>query len=238
MTTLAPRLDALDQPNIRTSEGAGTTTLVVGTDLLWQIFTLSAARTCVLPSANVLKGQRVRLDNAGAFDLTVQASNGSALTVANSTNQEATIQIGYVELVALQDAPTAPTHWRVISLVEEYTATLPTPTGAMTTAGSSRSFKIYRDNKSVRVSILDVGGTFASTNNISYAALIPLRFRPTTGKVASCVVVSAGNFTGGLIQLTQATGNIIFYQYNQATYSNPASIGVAGFPANFSYYID
>lgn len=105
---ISPRLTSLDRPNIRASEGAGTTTLTI-LDNFWQIFNLSAARTCVLPSTGIVKGQRFRIENQGStFALTVQSSNTNSLLVIDSKYETA-------EFIALQDAPTSSAHWRVNS---------------------------------------------------------------------------------------------------------------------------
>jgi hypothetical protein len=108
------------QANVRASEGAGTTTLT-STDSKWQIFNLSAARTVVLPSSGIKAGDVIRFENKGAFDLSFQSSALTAMTIANSSNLDPTINVGNVVFVALVDSPTAPAHWRVTEVYEYFT---------------------------------------------------------------------------------------------------------------------
>lgn len=91
----------LAQANVRVSEGAGTTTLTQS-DAPHQIFNLSAARTVLLPSTGILKGQSVIIENKGAFALTLQSSDADLLF---------TMEAGYWVGVALQDNPTDAAHW-------------------------------------------------------------------------------------------------------------------------------
>lgn len=119
MTTAGPRIDAIDQPNVRVSEGAGTTTLAYNTsgtgDCLGQIFNLSAARTCVLPSASISAGQKVYIQNVGAFLLTVQSSNGNVLATVQGTQFVAT---------ALVATPTTAAHWAISNPGERINGTI------------------------------------------------------------------------------------------------------------------
>lgn len=104
--TLALRIDALDMPNVRASEGAGTVTLVYGTDNMWQVFNGTVAKTCVLPTTGILKGQRVCIESQGAGTITVQSSGLNTLAFVDSLQSK-------LECIALQDAPTSAAHWKV-----------------------------------------------------------------------------------------------------------------------------
>lgn len=106
--------------NVRASEGSGTTTLT-SSDNRHQIFNLSAARTCVLPTTGIVKGEEFVIENQAAFDLTIQSSNGTEITSAGGSNMTATHQKGNCVLVALQAAPTTPAHWRVKYVEDEFT---------------------------------------------------------------------------------------------------------------------
>jgi hypothetical protein len=101
--------------NVRGSEGAGTTTLT-RVDAKRQIFALTAARTVVLPSTGIRQGEKIVLENRGAFLLSIQSSNTNTLTDANTAAGgvgDPSIERGKVELIAMQDAPTAAFHWLV-----------------------------------------------------------------------------------------------------------------------------
>lgn len=103
--------------NVRASAGSGTDTLIL-VDKHYQIFNLSAARTCVLPTTGILAGETFTICNQASQNLTIQASGGQALTIANSCNLDATIEVGQVTVVALQDTPTTAAHWYVASVFE------------------------------------------------------------------------------------------------------------------------
>lgn len=102
--TVVKKIESI-RANVRSSEGAGTTTLVY-TDAKEQIFNLSAARTIVLPSTGVKKGDKWTIKNisSGGYLASVQPS-GSATTIASlGLNQSS-------EFVALVDTPTAVADW-------------------------------------------------------------------------------------------------------------------------------
>lgn len=98
----------LSQARIRSSEGAGTTTLTID-DFRHQVFNLSAARTVVLPTTGVKKGMKWVIENQGAFTLTVQSSNATTLATVQGTRF-----IGE----ALIDSPTTAAHWIVSNIGE------------------------------------------------------------------------------------------------------------------------
>ena len=93
----------VSQANVRASEGAGTTTLTKD-DSRVQLFNLSAARDCVLPSTGVKKGHTFHLYNPNAFALTVKASDTSTISAGGSS------------FTALQDTPTTNSHWKAVGL--------------------------------------------------------------------------------------------------------------------------
>jgi hypothetical protein len=95
--------------NVRGSEGAGTTTLT-SSDTREQIFNLSAARTVLLPSTGIVKGEKWILKNVAtvtAAILTIQSSGANTLGYNNS--KDAT-----VECVSLQAVPTSAAHWQCL----------------------------------------------------------------------------------------------------------------------------
>lgn len=193
-----------DLPNIRASEGGGTTTLTAngsgGNANPWQVFNLSSAQTVVLPSTGVKAGDRVTLENPNAFDLTAQSSNTANLTVANGANIDATIRSGYVYLESIQDTPTTPAHWRVVSLYETGTYSLSFVTGITTTG----SFLFTRTNKSVVGVLPSIVGATVSAASISTAAgAILTRHTPANNSYTPGQArVNAGNAsTPGLVRV-------------------------------------
>ena len=159
---------------IRPSEGAGTTTLT-STDRRSQVFNLSAARTVVLPTTGIKAGDIITLENIGAFDLTVQSSNATALTVANGTNMDATIRKGKVVLIALQDAPTTPSHWKVRDVYEEVSYS-DTTTGAISTTAT---VTLRRVNNIIHVKGHTTSATAGAAGDITVPGTnMPSRYRP------------------------------------------------------------
>jgi hypothetical protein len=172
MSSLAETLGSIPA-TVRPSEGAGTTTLTRD-DNKWQVFNLSAARTLVLPTTGIKAGDLYRIENISASDLTIQSSNLSALTLANGANLEGTFRSGYCILIALQDAPTTPAHWRITNIYEEYVQTTISSNNF-----TSIAFRITRNNKSIVFSgTSDWSVTDNTLTQSSTAGLIPSRFRP------------------------------------------------------------
>lgn len=189
MSALTPRLNALDRPNIRSSEGAGTTTLS-SSDYAWQIFNLTAARTCVLPSTGIVAGQRIFIQNRTFFELTLQASNGSALTVANSCNMHGSIQKGSIELIALQATPTTPAHWFVVSVEDQGTFGVTfTQTGGFSQAVTVTYNRIGR---SVTLRVPSFGGTTTAASAMTGSVSIPTGIRPPTNVYKNVPVTNSG----------------------------------------------
>jgi hypothetical protein len=126
-------------PNVRSSEGAGTTTLT-SSDNPHQIFNLSAARTLVMPTTGVPAGARYIVENRTDQSLTIQSSNATDITIANGANQPARVKRGRCTLVALQNNPTTPAHWLVVEVIEEGVLTYVNSAGDVTVAsGTCRS---------------------------------------------------------------------------------------------------
>lgn len=91
--------------NVRASEAGGTTTLT-SADNFWQVFNLSAARTVLLPSGGITKGQRFTMENVGTGTLTVQSSGANTVGFVDSLYSKMT-------LVALVDSPSTAANWKV-----------------------------------------------------------------------------------------------------------------------------
>ena len=205
--------------NIRASEGAGTTTLVAGTDNPSQVFNLSASRTVVLPSTGVNAGDVWVLENRAAFDMIVQSSALTALTVANSANQDATVQQGYVVLRALQALPTTPAHWLVEYVRDEaqYTGTT---SGAIAVAFTINFLRI---NRLVSLQALSASGT-GTTNTIT-ASAGPVRIRPVSGgRYSGTAVVFNSTIVGGYCVMS-TDGTTVWRKYDLSSFSGSCAIG-------------
>lgn len=183
--------------NIRGSEGAGTTTLT-DNDNREQTFSLTAARTCVLPSAGIIAGECFILENTGAFDLTVQASGGQNLTAA-LTNLDATIQKGRVILRALVATPTTAANWLVEYVFEQYVSpslTWTTSNSANTTSTAPLISRL-NDKVDLRLPITTVTTTTSDTN-INTSVALPVRFRPAASQFCTGIRI----LNGGTVQTT------------------------------------
>jgi len=147
-----------------------------------QVFTgLTVTRDVTLPTTGIRAGHLMRIENTTAFDLVVKSSNGSALTVANSANINATVANGFVLLRATQAAPTTPAHWRVLAV--EDTLVLDSASGAWNTGSSVRFSRIGRVvTITTYGGVGDAGVSFTSSATLQQTAsgYVPLRFRPTS----------------------------------------------------------
>jgi hypothetical protein len=96
--------------NPRGSEG-GTTIYLTSSDNRIQTFNLSSAAICVLPSANILAGDKWEIINRSTFLLTIQTSDGTIL---------AKILAGQYATVSLIATPTTGTNWQKVSDTGEF----------------------------------------------------------------------------------------------------------------------
>lgn len=154
-------------------------TLVRGTDSNQQVFTgFTTSRTVTLPTTGVIAGETWLLNNNTLFDMVVNASNGSALTVANSVNIDATVRSGFVLLVALVATPTTPANWLVLDIRD--TVILDSASGQWATGTNLRFF---RDGRMITFTSnggsANAGVPFTSALGTAATATgyVPLRFR-------------------------------------------------------------
>lgn len=205
---------------IRPSEGSGTTTMDVSYNA-WQVFNLSAGRTVVLPTTDVKQGDRVMLENTTNFDLTVQASNTSPLTVANSANIDATIRAGYVLLEALQDTPTTPAHWRVVHVYEKGSYTLSFVNGVT----ASGTFNFTRHNKTLVAQLpIIVGATNVNAISTAIGALAVRHAPATETYCAASGRVNSSNTAIPAKVLVRATGKVDY----AAAWDTATTFGASG----------
>ena len=228
-----------DSANVRASEGSGTTTLTIADDRR-QIFTLSAARTVVLPTSGIRKGEKITLENRGAFLLSIKSSDTTTLTGANVASQsvgDPSIEIGKVELIALQDNPTAPSHWFVSDVEESANPTQPVPTGALDIAMEYRGFRVSRKNKVAFVGMRESSATaVAASAGINFAAALPTRFMPSLYQYCTSALLNAGILTACCVQVS-TDGTIAFSKYDNSNFSGLTAIGANAQDSTFTYRI-
>lgn len=178
----------------------------------------TASRDVTLPTTDVAAGDTWCLTNTNAFDMVVKSSNGSALTVANSANVDATTRQGFVVVQALQATPTTPAHWFVVDLSERYVFV--SAVNSLSASAPNGTYRITRNLRTVVVNQTDFISSSGNKNNTSDPttnAAVPLRFRPLTGSNHSAYMWS--NDGGTTYQLGiwwMDTGG--FVNYTRAVY--------------------
>lgn len=167
-------------------------------DLRDQIFNLSATATVTLPSSGIKTGDIFTLYNSSANDLVVNSSNASSLTVANGANIDATIQGGFVKLLALQDTPTTPAHWRVLDVYEQINNLSITYGNCIPSTTVTGNYLIRRNNVcTIRLNAFASDVTANATTTMTTNAFMPVRTR------------SQGGFCGFLRMKNGATNSFI-----------------------------
>lgn len=160
---------------IRSSEGAGTTTLV-STDKRVQAFNLSAARTVKLPTTGILAGESLLITNRTDFLLTIQSSDGTSITQANGASGsvgDASHKIGYALLRCIQDTPTASTHWIVEQVYDQgsFTHTINFSSSTGTAAITGQASRYTRANRKVSIQAQIAFDKGTGSGNLRFAAL-------------------------------------------------------------------
>ena len=162
--SLAPRVDLIEN-QVAVIQSADANKTLTSTDKRRQIFTgPTTSRDCTLPTTGIVAGETWTIENTSAFDLVIKSSNGSALTIANGANIDATMRNGYARLVALVATPTTPAHWRVAQVEER--CELTSVMNSMNVTAPAVTYKISRKNSTVTVT-QKTYVTSASKNNTS-----------------------------------------------------------------------
>lgn len=160
--------------NNRGADSSGTdTTLVVG-DFRNQIFNISVAKSCILPTTGILAGDQFRIENIGSAELGLKSSAGTAFTIANSANMDGTIGVGFIRVMALQNTPTTPAHWQVLEVIEKSSwATTFTFNGGGTVTTSSATILFQRVNKFAVINpqVGTASGQTTAVNGVSTALI-------------------------------------------------------------------
>ena len=212
--SLAPRVDLIEN-RVAAIQVADANKTLTSSDVRHQVFTgFSTSRDVTLPTTGIVAGETWRIENTAAFDMVVKSSNGSALTIANGANIDATIRVGYVLLRATQAAPTTPAHWSVIDLKERYVFS--SLVSNINASPPTWAWNIDRSNK--QVTMLQTTAAISSTpkNNTSDPftnTALSLRFIPnliTTGYLYSDD--NAANYFLGILYLSG--GQFVWHKSN------------------------
>ena len=182
----------------------------------------SAARTITLPSAGIKAGYQMRLVVSGATEtnfVKLQSSGGNEVDRIGGD--------GFIDVVALQDAPTSAAHWYVLG-VEETT----TQTNSWSLANTSGTYtlRVSRVGKIGHITLpnINTGATVTNAAAGMNLGTIPARFSVGSGITASTTAVRvSGN--GGLVAIDG-----LFY-LNEATMSVFRDALGTGFPSGWNF---
>jgi len=207
------------------AQAADANTTLLNTSNDAQNFNISASRDVTLPTTSVKAGRVFTITNRGAFNLVVKASNGNALTIANSCNMDATIQNGRVIVRALQDTPTTPAHWHVDYVNETDVSFTVTLTGM--TASTTGTAKFSRTNKIVALFLPELTGT--SNTTAMTATGLPTRI--ATAYAAELPTAVRDNGTNGFGWAESGNNSTTLTFYNGVgfgTFTGSGSKGLLG----------
>lgn len=167
----------------------------------------TASRQITLATTGVPAGYQVTLQNINNFDMVIKSSNGSVLTVANSTNCDATVSNGYVIVESLVATPTLPSDWRVVSLYER--GKLATFTITMGAATGTGEVEFLRQNDRVTLTLNSAVITTAASGNFlqSAAGALLTRFVNATKTIyaTGSFYTNGGNSFGVWIMRTNGS---------------------------------
>jgi hypothetical protein len=201
--TVVKKIESI-RGNVRTSEGAGTTTLT-SSDAKEQIFNLSAARTVLLPTTNVKAGEKWILKNVATTTtaaLTIQSSGANTLGYNNSAD-------AVVECAALQNTPTSAAHWQCLMNFSSRSYTCTTgssPTynnGVAITVSSTQTINSVHHCTIIPYQMIDgewrakiaIGATYAGNpGNLNFNGLTPNMLYFGTGVCVDASYQDIGSF--------------------------------------------
>lgn len=211
---------------LRPSEGAGTTTLTVA-DKPHQIFNLTAARTCLLPSVGVRAGSVWRIENPNAFDLSLQSSAAEGVIDCRS---------GYILVQALQDTPTLAAHWSLLDVQSLHMNQLFAVTNMLATTTNIR-LNIARAGN--LVTVVNSLAAIASPGKINVydpetTVAIPVQYRPPSAFTFAVHIKNNAIYQLG-VSVLSSTGLFLFYlaAYNADTWTSGTEARIMGFTASY-----
>lgn len=228
---------------MRASEGGGTSTLTIA-NTPHQTFDLTSDYTVVMPTTGVVAGDVWRLDNRNA------SSNvaSKALTIQSSgLNEIATIDKGYVVLLALQSAPTTAAHWFIIDLYSVFTFAENYVFNGGGGGSGTQSAIVTRNNRQVIIQLptLIQATTGTGSTTLSSQQPLPARYRAFTAAGTSTLVPIINNAasitTPGIARVTSAGTIQIFRDITLAAFTNSANAGISNNASDFvplAYSVD
>ncbi len=201
------QIDSTDAP-ITLTQASGRRQIITG---------LTASRDITLPTTSIVAGETFTIINASEqHDLVVKSSNGSALTIANSANLDATIRRGVVVLTALVNTPTTPANWSVVDVFESslYSTTI----SDFHATPPTLSYRMTRNGKNVTITTpLIQSATKSGTGPPYWTTAVATRYVAHTTIYFYGLITNDGGSTYEAGGLTTGTSGVITY--------NRASLG-------------
>lgn len=168
-----------------------------------------AAITITLPTTDVKAGFRYRVQVIGATETNFVRLNSSGANEIDRIGGQ-----GFIEVMALQDAPTTAANWRVLDVYEETGSITLTATGANT---NNASAVFLRRNKIVTANITQANLTTLGGIIITLSGVLT-RFRPPAVRPIAAHITNNTNISSGLYNV-QAGGTIDSYTYNVTAFN-------------------
>jgi hypothetical protein len=163
-----------------TATAAGTTTMTIDSTQT-QVFTGSTTQTVLLPTTDVVAGQRYRFINSSSGSVTIQSSGANTIT---------TLAAGAsADLTANVATPTTAANWRA--------TTWPSSSATLITTGNSLSSLATSTSNSIGVGNIELGNASDTTISRVSAGQISVEGNPVAIKVS---VPSTATSTGVLGQ--------------------------------------
>ncbi len=194
-------------------------------------FTLTGGANYDLPSTGIKAGQMVLVYN--------DTANNSLLTIrASDTSTIDSIRVGHCLLIALQDAPTASSHWKVIYIYDEGSWT---PTVALQAANfTSITYVLQkgyylRNNRNVTCHFEVTWSAASGGSGVCQVASIPFQIHASALN-QSTAMPEMSNIplgAGFAVPLVVAPNNATFFQLRQAM--NGATTAAASYIPATSY---
>lgn len=194
-----------------------------------QVVNPAADITVKLPTTGISAGEVVRIDNrASAFLVTVQSSGANAV---------GTLAKGYIECVALVNAPTGTADWLVRALYDETAHSTTFTNNASGTTGAS-TITAYRNGKTVTLVgsafTVSVGGGTRFDSNTD----LPAHLRPTTSRYAFINISNNGAALAapGLF-VVESDGNLLLFRDQNSTAWTGGAVAGANLTWTHTYAI-
>lgn len=207
-------------------EPGGTTPFLLTKDhYRTQIITAAGGDiTIELPTTGIKKGDRWKIVNAmPANNINFRSSDDTEITTAAIVN-------GYVEFIALQDTPTAPSHWKIVSLYETYPHTT-NFTGPVTM--SSIAVKAFRTNDKICLYFPQSVQTSTVATVLTMSTVFPARLRTTT-EIRGEMKGNCAGYATTAYTLATSGAMTVYCGINESNFASSGSAGWYGF--NVCYY--